>query len=320
MDEHLVGYLLNALDPVTHHRVEAYLRTHPDAQDRLARLERGLAPLTEERTFPDPPADLVFATLARVAEHQARSLPAAPAPSPHQVGTPGRRWLRSIDGLVAALVLVLAGGLLLSFVAKQWQDQRRLACANNLRQFWVALGQYADLHDHSFPKVEARGSRSVAAIYVPVLHDQGFLAGVKVQCPAQDQEPPPAVTLAELDRLYRENPARYRSVARELGGNYAYSLGYREGERLYGLTRFCDEQTPILADCPTPGGQGNSLNHGRPGQNVLYVGGVVRWCGQPTVGPAGDDIYLNQAYQVRAGLNRSDAVLGPGDASPDQPE
>jgi hypothetical protein len=42
----------------------------------------------------------------------------------------------------------------------------------------------------------------------------------------------------------------------------------------------------------------------------------VRWCTQPTVGERGDDIYLNRRFQVGAGLERSDTVLG---ASSDRP-
>jgi hypothetical protein len=320
MDEHLIGYLLNALDPVTHQRVAAYLRAHPAARDRLTRMEQALAPLAEDRDHPDPPPSLLYGTLARVAEYHVRALPDAPVPSPHQVGNPARRWLRPVDGLVAAVLLVLAGGLLLSFVSKQWQNQQRLACANNLRQFWVAVSQYADHHGGTFPRVEPEGPRSVAAVYIPVLQRDGLLAGVRIQCPASGRDGTPGVSLAELERLYRADPERFRSVARELGGGYAYSLGYWEGETLCGLTRRCDEQTPILADCVSANGQGNSLNHGQPGQNVLFVGGAVRWCVQPTVGPEGDDIYLNQAYQVLAGLNRQDAVLGPGDATPGQQE
>ena len=48
MDEHLVGYLLETLGPVTHKRVEAYLRTHPEAREKLDLLRQALAPLAED--------------------------------------------------------------------------------------------------------------------------------------------------------------------------------------------------------------------------------------------------------------------------------
>ena len=50
----------------------------------------------------------------------------------------------------------------------------------------------------------------------------------------------------------------------------------------------------------------------RTGQNVLYVGGHVRFCTATKVGIDGDDIYLNQMGAVGAGANRFDTVLGFG--------
>ena len=60
----------------------------------------------------------------------------------------------------------------------------------------------------------------------------------------------------------------------------------------------------------------NSDNHGRRGQNVLFVGGAVRWCVTRDVGPSCDDIFLNRNNEVAAGLCHEDVVLGAGDASP----
>jgi hypothetical protein len=54
----------------------------------------------------------------------------------------------------------------------------------------------------------------------------------------------------------------------------------------------------------------------RTGHNVLYIGGNVRHCTNPRVGVDGDDIFLNQAFQVAPGLHRDDSVLGPGDVTP----
>src|SRR5689334_13792003 len=68
MEEHLVGYLLGSLDPVTHQRVEAYLRTRPEAQETLYLLRQAVAPLAEDGEDFEPPPGLVLATLDRVAE------------------------------------------------------------------------------------------------------------------------------------------------------------------------------------------------------------------------------------------------------------
>jgi hypothetical protein len=316
MDEHLLGYLLGALDPATRQRVEIYLRTHPEARSRLEQLEQALEPLAADREDPDPPPTLATRTLARVAEHQCRHLPTAPASSSRQAGAATWRWFRRIDWAVAAVLLVLVGGLLSAALAGQWRAYQRSACANNLRQIWEGLNAYADITEGAFPRVEAEGARSVAGIFVPTLREAGVLSDVSIRCPAQGSEPLPSFTLLDLERLYREQPELFRAAARSLAGSYAYTLGYRDGDELRGLERSSGDTLPILADCPPPDGRGNSLNHGGRGQNVLYVGGTVRWCALTTVGENGDDIYLNQKFQVRAGLNRCDTVLGPGDASP----
>jgi hypothetical protein len=45
MDENLVGYLLDALEPDDHRRVEDNLRVSPEARRRLDALRRLLRPL-----------------------------------------------------------------------------------------------------------------------------------------------------------------------------------------------------------------------------------------------------------------------------------
>ncbi len=315
MDEHLVGYLLNALDPVTHQRMEAYLRTHPDARTRLALLEEALAPLADDADEADVPHDLTVATVARISEYRC-ALPDAPRPTLHQRSVSPRRWARPIDWVAAAVLLLLVGGLCLPLLARQWREQQRLACRNNLRQFWVALQRYADRSNNEFPRVEAAGPRSVAGVFVPILNDAGLLNDVSIACPAQQgrREPLPC-TVADLEQLYRDAPGRFRTVAGNLAGHYAYCLGYEDGHGLHGLRRDTGDGLPILADCAGTDAL-NSNNHGGAGQNVLYVGGNVRWCVQPTVGVDGDNIYVNQHNHVRAGVCFSDTVLGASDARP----
>jgi hypothetical protein len=316
MDENLVGYLLGTLDPITHQRVEAHLRSHPEARERLALLKRALAPLAEDGDDPEPPPGLVADTLSRVAE-QHQSLPAAPTPTPSQFDGASRRWLRRIDWAVAACLLVVVGGLLAPVVAQQRQRQQRLACENNLRTFWGALQAYADRGNDAFPQVEAEGPRAVAGIFVPVLNDCGLLEDVSIACPALGRQQPLPCSVKDLEQLYRDYPAAFRVVAGELSGHYAYSLGYQDGQALHGLRRDSGDGLPILADAAGAGnGAVNSRNHGGAGQNVLYVGGNVRWCVRPTVGVDCDNIYVNRDDRIGAGVCRSDTVLGASNTQP----
>ena len=208
----------------------------------------------------------------------------------------------------------------MTWLARQWRDYRILACQNNLHGIWTALQVYGDGHAEnggSFPHVEADPPRNFAGVYVPVLADAGVMgADIHTNCPAQPQRPATICSLSELDDLSRNRPDEYQTLTRGLGGDYAYTLGYRDGDDLVGLSRESGDLLPILADRPRSDGRGNSPNHGGAGQNVLYIGGQVRWCVEPTVGVNRDDIYRNLQNQVLAGEHHFDTVLGSSDANP----
>jgi len=107
-----------------------------------------------------------------------------------------------------------------------------------------------------------------------------------------------------------------QEVADKLLGSYAYSLGYRDAAGQYhSLRREGNEHLPIMADRPPPDpSAGNSPNHGGQGQNVLFIGGDVKFLIEPTIHD--DHIYLNQEKKVAAGVNESDIVLGASKARP----
>ena len=100
---------------------------------------------------------------------------------------------------------------------------------------------------------------------------------------------------------------------------YAYSLGFRD-ERSGAYHGPSDNpnsssQTPIMADRPPAQGlPHNSINHGGAGQNVLYADGHVKFLTERTHG--GDDIFLNRALEVAAGVDAADIVLGYSSARP----
>jgi hypothetical protein len=316
MDEYLVEYLLETLDPVTRQRVEVWLRTHPEGRDRLELLRQALEPLAEDAGDVEPPPGLAVAALARVAEHRCL-LPRAPAASPSQSEFPPRRGWRRIDGMVAACLLVLVAGLALPAVIAGWRQQRRLACADNLRRFHAGLMAYSEEHAGAFPRVEPDGPHSIAGIFVPLLNDAGLAQDVSIACPAHERRRPLPYRVADLEGLYRDNPVRFQAVASELAGHYAYCLGYEQDGQLCGLRRDTGDLLPILADRGSADAS-NSANHAGAGQNVLFIGGHVRWCAQPTAGVDNDHIYVNKRQRIGAGISRIDTVLGSSDARPFQ--
>jgi hypothetical protein len=317
--EHLVEYLLNTLDPTTRRAVEAYLRTHPDAAARVEQLRQTLAPWDAGAEALAPPPDLVRRTLERVAGRRAGPLPAAPRRFTWEVGGSGRRFRRA-DLAVAAAVLLLVGGLVAAWLPGARARANELACQNQMRVVWHALEQYSEAPQNhgEFPRVEANGPRSVAGAFVPMLQDAGYLPpDVSLVCSATGEPAGPRPSLHELEQLYRDQPDTFKSVAGTLAGTYAYTLGYGDANgTLVGLGRESGDYLPLLADAPPPAATGLSLNHGGRGQNVLYIGGNVRWCTQRSVGVNGDDIYLNQDGKLRTGRNWGDTVLAPSGATP----
>jgi hypothetical protein len=328
MDENLVGYLLDALEPDERGGVEAQLAARPELRERLEWLRQTLEPLAADADADsdEPPRGLTVRTLAVVAEHRCRPQQPEPAPATEPAEPPAtiplrrRRALPRADLLVAACLLIVLVPLSVAGLGRLWRNYaQRDVCANNLRLLWTGLQSYADNHDGKFPRVDEDGPRGVAGSFLPVLHDSGALVPeVSPVCPGEAPRERPAVrSMAQMEELYRSDPEQFRAVARQLAGGYAYSMGFREpdGGELFGLSRDDGGDMPILAD-GWSGAAGNSANHGGAGQNVLYVGGAVRWCTQRTVGVAGDDIYVNRRAEVGAGVDRFDTVLGRGDAGP----
>jgi hypothetical protein len=318
MDENLAGYLLKALDDDAQRQVESALHEQPELRSRLELLERALSPLAADGETPEPPPGLFLSTLARIAEYHCRKLPDAPPPPRSQSLPSSRSWLRRPDVLVAALLLIVLGGIGSSALVHLWRDHYgRTACRENLARIWMGLRVYCDQHDKNFPLVEERGPHGVAGIFVPILSDSGVLSPeVSVTCPAQEAIAPEHLSVREMEKLYDQNPNAFRQQARRLAGGYAYSLGYVDAAGFHGLRCDSGDHLPIIADRLESLMQRNSANHGGEGQNVLYLGGHAEWHTNRNAGINGDDIFVNWDNELRAGKALLDTVLGPGDASP----
>lgn len=309
MDENLVGYLLNALDESTQRQVEEYLRSEPGAQRRLDLLRRTLKPLELDRDQIEPPAGLAERTVAR-ARTRSREIIMIPAP-PARSAAHAAWWHRS-DVLVAAGLLICVVGLgapglyrLRSFY------QNRSECSDNMRVMHQALVGYADNHGGNLPQVEDRPRRNMAGVFVPTLNDAGVMTpGVNVRCASNGRPTQQTLTLTDLDQMSQDD---FDHHAQRLSGCYAYTLGYRDAQgRLHGYRIDDPDDIPILADKPlvtADGVRGNSPNHAS-GQNILYIGGNVRFTKDPAAGIENDHIYLNRLHKVAAGVDRDDAVLG----------
>ncbi|HLN26867.1 MAG TPA: hypothetical protein VK395_03930 [Gemmataceae bacterium] len=330
MEENLLGYLLNALDPRERRDVESYLLSHPEARQRLEMIRQAIQPLAADQDAVEPPPGLRTRAIARVADYRCRPLPRAP--QVRSARDVQRTWWRRADVLVAASLLLVFSPLVVPGIAYLHHRRDIASCQNNLRSFYMALMTYSDQFDGDLPKVEKEPPRNFAGVFVPILHDGGYLRDVSVSCPANGSNPPQCVTLATLKTLHDSQPEKFREYTSELGGCYAYPLGYwGQGGQLCGLRRAPDQPhilLPIMADRPpfdSTGGDpsfyvGNSINHGGKGQNVLYLDGSCRFCTDRHVGADANDIYLNADQRLEAGVNALDSVLAASSVHPCPPE
>jgi hypothetical protein len=318
VEEEFVGYLLNALDPVTHRRVENYLVAHPECAEQLELLRQSLEPLELDRDDGETPPGLAERTLALIADQQCRRLPQAP-PEPSRAGGHSRTWWRRADVLVAASVALFALLLTPPVLSKVRQQYQVAACQNNLGVLGRALLTYSETHQGRFPNVaDEKPPYNVAGMVLPVLYESGVLSiDSKLQCPGDRQEQPLTLTAAQLKAL-PEN--EFLEKVPSLSGTYAYTLGFRHNGAVRGLLKD-DEQpqslSPLMADGPlAPLSDANSGNHGGVGQNVLFMDGHVVFSTHRLVGYQRDDIYRSRANKVEAGVNRYDSVLGDSAACP----
>jgi prepilin-type processing-associated H-X9-DG protein len=318
MNDNLVGYLLNALDPETQREVEAHLASDANARRELEMLRQALEPLSADKEI-EPPKGLVIRTLGRVAEYTCRELPRAPVERGTRAPAPSRPLWRRADVLVAATVLLTLAGAGVSWLAYARNRAAIAGCQNNLRQFGMALARYGELNGKQLPNVAAQEPpRNVAGMVAPLLMNAGTLAeNANVGCPGKSQ---PRTCPMTLDRLQTLDPEAFKQQAQELICCYAYSLGHRDENGYHPPRLDMGEPSalvPIMADAPPPTPWvGNSANHGGNGQNVLFLDGHVDYFTTRNVGMDQDDIYLNREGRQAAGLGPKDTVLGSSASSP----
>ncbi len=318
----LLDCLLGALDESEQAEIESRLKDEPDYRLELARLETRLRKLEamreEEEVAPPGLSDrtcrFVFAQLATPA-----SLGTSLSP---QVSPPS--WVHRmtrLDFAMAAAVVLIACGLIAPAVENSRYRTHVAACQDNLRGLGAALNNYSQAHGGYFPNVPTQGKLASAGIYAPVLLQNGLIkeAGSFV-CPdsrlAAKQRGFSIPTFSELELKPQVEVEALRPT---IGGSYAYNLGYTRDGQYYPTKNLYRDSFPVMADAPSNNlANLQSDNHRGRGQNVLTESGAVQFVVNSKPFGRDDDIYLNNAGQVAAGIGSNDVVLGGSGATPIQ--
>lgn len=315
-EEELVGYLFQALDDAESRRVETALadpERGPGLRRDLEILRRAIRPLDRDRDPLPAPAGLAARTLkfvaAQTAAESSRLLPRPAAAPVESEWVPARRqWLdRAIIAASALAACLLLAPLLLDSIA----DSRALRARRNLQRVSEKLHEYASAH-RVYPMPPDAGPLSRAGLYAPTLVSEHRLVAddgtLIVPDSALARRGDFRVPTVEELRAAVGTP-RFDELVRTMGGDYGYTLGYRDAGGV--LQPYRDQRRahhPLMADAPDDGGEASS-NHPEGLHHVLYEDGHVEIHRVDTL-HRDDHLYRNHDGESHAGKDPEDAVIG----------
>jgi hypothetical protein len=309
--EEMLDFALGQLEDPRRRAVEEAGRTDPELTAKARRVRHAVHLLVDDGYTYDPPPRLTQRTLGLVAEARSRRrsiLDYVPTQLPF-------RWA---DFAVAASIFIASLLTLVPAVHKSRERMNQVGCVFNLSQIGSSLAQYVSMHP-SYPYPPSHRADAHSGLFAAILHDAGLLRDLSVlDCPyngscamhdAKDMD-----SFEKIDDLRKADPARYQKL---VSWDYGYNAGYRRNSGRSGpLEARPASLVAVVADQPPRDAHlgvidQNSPNHGGTGQNVLYSDGGVRWHSNRRISPNDLDLYLNNARQLKPGLDVHDSVVLP---------
>jgi hypothetical protein len=323
MQDYLIGYLLDALEPHEQELIESRLGSDPDLRRDLQLASRSLEPLAADKAHFDPPIGLAHRTCQFVA------VQTKAAPAPPVVSMPSR-WSMA-DFLVAAGIFLAATLLFWPAINQSRFAARVTGCQNNLRQIGVSLANYSTRYPGQFPAAEIGSRLNRAGIYAVILREGGFLPQTHVLlCPASPlADRPGDFNLPTMRELSLASAEKADAMCKMMGGSYGYSLGFFVAGRYQAPKDLRRTGQALMADTPHSTYR-TSSNHGGRGQNVMFEDLHVKYLTTCKAQGCNDHIFTNDEGRASAGLHAFDSVIGASNdcplempivsGSPDQPK
>ncbi len=259
----------------------------PEAQARAETIGR-MFELLNDYPVEDGSEELVYATLARIDQHERRMALAMEA----QDESPSRiRRFRLPDFISVAAVFLIGASVFWPLITNMKQRSIDASCANNLRLLGFAFGNYANEYDGAMPVARAGFSagwdnRFQNVINLAPLVENGFCEHGNLDCPGHDG----------------------------VGDSYSYQWQIQGARPTWGDGRtsvILGDRNPII-DAARAGrlipATSLSANHGGRGQNVLTSDSAHLWLTQPVISRK-DNIWLPH------GLDHLESGDAPADAA-----
>lgn len=331
MRDLLVRYLMGELNSQEAEQLEATLRDSPEMRRELEYLRSCMLSGCDDEDLDRPPTDdaptgLSERTLGRICgddrcEKVERTPAEVAAAYDRPAGTPS--W--SLADLTVAGGVFLAISMLFLPALRQSRDAaRRTDCANNQRQLGVMLIHHSETKGNFLLTPAHNENAGIFAVY---LVDEGYASAGEIARLLVCRSSPFAEKLAckqvkiRLPSLSQLEAATAKERAfwnKMMSPCYAARMGFIENGRYCAIRNEGSPLSAMLADAPSESLHYlMSANHGGCGQNVLYQDGHVRYLKQSTLAAFHPDaLFLNNAGEEAAGLDRNDTVLGRSDATP----
>ncbi len=304
-DEALLDFHLGRLEPQQQQALRARIASDSTLRAQHEALASVFAALSRY-DVPTPPADLAQRVSRRVAQTPRLAVRRS-APTPVRGDPPitllPMQTVRDIAAVAAVVVLMIGVGV--PGVLHMRERSNRTLCSMNLGQIGQGLSSYASVFGDSLPfagwssRSSWKPTSEPNAVVAPnrrhvyALVRASFVPTQSFVCPSTTDQPMPSEQIARSNDFLE---ARNISYAAQNMAGARPRLGDAPTMPILGDDNpFFDNGLPLfdairglgLADAS----QFNSRAHRAAGQNLLSLGGTVRWTSSPDCGVDGDNVW-----------------------------